>query len=489
MDAPISDKPPGHQLRHDTSLVDRVSLREKIGLGFGKVVGDGTHGTLHVLVSPIYNMTLGLNPALISTIVFIQRLWDAMLDPAFGQFSDNFRSRWGRRRPLLFIAAFPVALLFGALWWFPRGVSAHYLFWYLLLVSLAFYAAYSLYTMPLGGLIIEATDDYHERTRIAGVALAFGFAAQVGSQWIFPVTQLSIFPDTITGVRWVAVGCVLFFFVAGLVPAVLCRERLYANVAAKQRRIPFLESWRAVRQNKSFMALLWVRGIFSFGTNVVGMLSGYMYIYYVFGGNIKAAAFGVATIGSCYHIAAILTSLAVYPHIERRIGKRHTLQVAAGVLIVGCFSKIFLYQPGHAWLPLMVIAINGISNAGVSLMCIAMLGDIADYDEWQTGLRREGLFSSLLSWFEKAGNSLGSFLTGFVLVWIGFNAKLGPQSDHTLWLMKLAYVVGPATGSLLTLFFVHRYELSQDQVYEIKEELARRRAAKNLLSADDVSTR
>jgi Na+/melibiose symporter-like transporter len=50
--------------------------------------------------------------------------------------------------------------------------------------------------------------------------------------------------------------------------------------------------------------------------------------------------------------------------------------------------------------------------------------------------------------------------------------------------MKLAYVVGPATGALLTFFFIHRYELSQDQVYEIKEELARRRAAKNGLSAD-----
>jgi GPH family glycoside/pentoside/hexuronide:cation symporter len=484
MDTPIIDTPPAHQHHHDTSQVDRVSLREKIGLGFGRAVGDGTQGTLHVLVSPIYNMTLGLNPAMISTIVFIQRLWDAMLDPAFGQFSDNFRSRWGRRRPLLFIAAFPVALLFGTMWWFPRGVSTNYLFWYLLLVSLAFYATYSLYTMPLGALIIEATDDYHERTRIAGFTLAFGFAAQIGSQWVFPVTQMSVFPDTITGVRCVAVGCVLLFLLAGLIPVVLCRERLYANVVVKQRRISFLESWRAVRQNKSFMALLWVRCIFSFGFNVVGMLGVYMYIYYIFGGNIKAAVFGAATIGSCYHIGAIITSLAVYPHIERRIGKRHTLQVAAGVLIVGCFSKIFLYQPGHAWLPLMVIAINGISNAGVSLMCIAMLGDIADYDEWQTGLRREGLFSSLLSWFDKAGNSLGSFLTGFILVWIGFNAKLGPQSDHTLRLMKLTYVVAPATGALLTFFFIHRYELSQDQVYEIKEELTRRRAAKNVLSAD-----
>jgi GPH family glycoside/pentoside/hexuronide:cation symporter len=122
-----------------------------------------------------------------------------------------------------------------------------------------------------------------------------------------------------------------------------------------------------------------------------------------------------------------------------------------------------------------VIIMNGISSAGVSLMCIAMLGDIADYDEYQTGMRREGLYVALLSWFEKAGNSLGSFLTGFILVWIGFNAKLGPQTPHTLWLMKGSYILFPALGALLTLFFVHRYQLTQDQVYSIKDELTRRR--------------
>ena len=200
------DASPARRHHRDTAQADRVSLREKIGLGFGKAIGDGTHGTLHVLVSQIYNMTLGLDPRLLSTIVFIQRLWDAMADPVFGQFSDNFRSRWGRRRPLLLAAALPVGLTWAGMWWFPRGVSSNYLFWHLLVVSLLFYTAYSLYTMPLGGLIIEATDDYHERTRIAGVTLAFGFAAQIGSQWVFPLTQ-----------RWVPAAASL-------------RERVYATV-------------------------------------------------------------------------------------------------------------------------------------------------------------------------------------------------------------------------------------------------------------------
>ena len=471
---------------HITPAKDRVSLREKIGLGFGRVVTDGTHGTLHVLLNPVYNMTLGVNPALISTIIFIQRIWDAMLDPACGQFSDNFRSRWGRRIPLLFVSALPVAVLFAALWWFPMEAGPGYLFWHLLIASLGFYAAYAVYTMPLNGLIVEATDDYHERTKLAGVALAFGFAAQIGSQWIFPLTQLWVHhgatqaervAGTITGARWVATGCAAIFFVAALVPVFLCRERLYAKVTAKQPHASLRDGLRAARSNRSFMSLLCARCVFSFGYNVVGVMGGYMHAYYVCGGDIKTSAPVSAAIGSAFHVAAIVMSLFVYPRIERRIGKRRTLQIACAILVVDCISKYWLYQPGQLWLPIFVIIMNGVASSGVSLMCIAMLGDIADQDEYQTGLRREGLFFSLLAWFEKVGNSLGSFFTGFILLWIGFNAKLGPQSDHTLVLMKWSYIIFPAVGALFTLYFIGRYLLTQDQVYSIKDELARRRTA------------
>ena len=461
---------------HTTAKVDRVPLREKVGLGLGKVVADGAHGTLHVLVNPIFNMTLGLNPALISLIVFIQRFWDAMLDPLVGQFSDNFRSRWGRRRPLLLAAVFPLSLLFGALWWFPSGASESTLFWHLLLVSLVFYAAHTFYSMPLGGLIVEATDDYHERTRLAGLTLAFGFAFQIGSQWLFKLTQLDFFGDQIVGLRWVTGGCSLLFLIAGLLPVLMCRERHYARVAVKQPRTSLIESLKMVRDNRSFIALLSARFVASFGYNIVGMLGIYMNTYYVFGGDLKGAAFAYGFLGSAFHVAAIIMSLFVYPVIARRIGKKRTLQVAAGVLIAGCLSKLVVYQPGMPWLQFIVLGTNGAASAGLTLMSNAMLGDVADQDEWRSGQRREALFFSLLSWFEKAGNSLGSLIAGFVLVWIGFNAKIGAQSADTLALMKFSYFLAPTLGALLALYFIRRYELTEESAYRIKDELARRRA-------------
>ncbi|MFT3783311.1 MAG: MFS transporter [Nibricoccus sp.] len=461
---------------HPAQSVDRVSWRERIGLGLGKVVADGTHGTLHVLINPIYNMTLGLNPALISTIVFIQRIWDAMLDPVWGNFSDNFRSRWGRRLPLLLTASLPVALLFAAIWWFPRGASQNWLFWHLLIVSLVFYTAHSLFSMPLGGLTIEATDDYHERTRLAAITLAFGFTFQIVSQWLFPLTQNSVFKDPIQGLRWVAAGCALLFLIFALLPVLLCRERHYKRIAGKQNATSLLQNLRAVRGNRSFLAMLSARFVASFGYNIVGMLGIYMNTYYVFGGDLKASALAYGFLGSAFHVSALIMSLFVYPTIARRVGKKRTFQIAAGILMCGCAAKLIVYHPGHPWLQFIVLATNGAASAGLSLMPSAMLGDIADQDELRTGLRREALFASLLSWFEKAGNSLGSLLAGFVLVWIGFNAKLGAQSEHTLSLMKGSYFLAPTIGAVFSLYLIKHYDLTETEAYATKAELQRRRS-------------
>jgi GPH family glycoside/pentoside/hexuronide:cation symporter len=463
-------------LNDHTKSADRVPAREKVGLSCGRVAVDGTHLTLHVLVSPIYNVTMGLSPALVSTVVFVQRFWDAILDPILGQFSDNFRSRWGRRLPLMAAGALPLAVLFGALWWFPRAATEHALFLHLIVVSMAFYVAHSLYAMPLAGLMIEATDDYHERTRLMAIVQSCGFGFQILSQWLFPLTQSSFFPDTITGLRWVTGGCVLAFLGFGLIPVFLCKERHYARVAAHQKPLPFWRSLKEVSSNRGFLILLVARFTISFTYNVVSMLVFYMNLYYVFGGKVKESAVAFGVVGSSYHVAAIIGSLVLYPALARRYGKKAVFQVACGVLMLGCLSKLFLYHPGQPWFQLVIAGSNGLSASGISLMAAAMLGDIADFDEYQTGMRREASFASVFSWFDKAGTSFGSLLGGFVLVWIGFNAKQGAQSAHTLELMKFSYFLMPFLGALLAAIVMSRYSLDEAKVYAIKDELARRRA-------------
>jgi Na+/melibiose symporter and related transporters len=454
-----------------------VPWLERVGFGLGAMGADGVIGTMHGLLNPVFNMVLGMNPALISTLLFIQRLWDAVTDPLVGQYSDNFRSRWGRRRPLMAAGAPFMALLFALLWWVPRDAPDAWMFAHLVVVSLVFYVAHAFLNMPLVGLRIEATPDYHERTRLAAVIMVFGFVFQIVNQWVFPLTQLSFFGDTITGLRWVTGACAVFFLFAGLAPVFFCKERAYATVAGRQPRISMREAFRNVRENPPLLRIVTARFIGSFSYNLVGMLGLYMNTYYVFGGDIRRAAWVYGVLGSAYMVSAILGTALLYPFLARRLGKKRTLQIAAGVLMAGCLAKLVIYQPGHPWSQLIVLAANGASNAGIGLMSASMIADIADYNEWRTGRRNEAFLASIMNWCDKAGNSLGSLLCGFILVWIGFDAKLGAQSPLTLELMKYSYFLMPFVGAAIVLVLLRRYDLDEDKVYQIRDELEKRHAA------------
>lgn len=435
---------------------------------------EGSVGTLHTLVNPIFNMVLGLSPALISTILFLQRIWDATIDPLVGQYSDNFRSRWGRRLPLIAVGAPLTALFFAAFWWFPQNSGTPILFAYLLGVSLVFYLAHSLLNMPLIGLRIEATSDYHERTNLAAVLMIFGFVFQVASQWMFPLTQLSIFGDTIVGLHWVAGGCAVFFALAGLAPVFLCKERAYVTVAGRQPRVTLREAFRGVRENPPLLRVVAARFIGFFSYSMVGMLGLYMNMYYVFGGDLKNAAWTYGFLGSSYMISAIISSALIYPRLARRFGKKRTFQIAACVLMVGCLCKLVIYHPGMPWLQLIVLSANGAANAGIGLMGASMIADIADYNEWLTGRRNEAFLAAIMNWCDKAGNSFGSLLCGFILVWIGFDARRGAQTPLTLELMKYSYFLLPFTGALFALFIMRRYPLDEAHVLRLRAEIANR---------------
>jgi GPH family glycoside/pentoside/hexuronide:cation symporter len=67
----------------------------------------------------------------------------------------------------------------------------------------------------------------------------------------------------------------------------------------------------------------------------------------------------------------------------------------------------------------------GISAGGILLMGASMLADTMAYDHLRTGLRREGLFSSLYAMTEKIAYAVGTGLMGIYLSAAGYISTTG----------------------------------------------------------------
>ena len=89
---------------------DVGSLRTKLFYGFGSVAFGVKDNGFQTILLLFYNQVLHLSSQAVGLVLFAALCVDALFDPIIGQFSDNLRTRWGRRHPLLYISALPVAV-------------------------------------------------------------------------------------------------------------------------------------------------------------------------------------------------------------------------------------------------------------------------------------------------------------------------------------------------------------------------------------------
>ena len=81
---------------------DMVPFNQKIAFGSGHLANQLFPAALGVFMIVLV-LSLKMNPALAGLLAAIPRILDAVLDPIMGFVSDNTVSKWGRRKPYIFL--------------------------------------------------------------------------------------------------------------------------------------------------------------------------------------------------------------------------------------------------------------------------------------------------------------------------------------------------------------------------------------------------
>ena len=114
--------------------------------------------------------------------------------------------------------------------------------------------------------------------------------------------------------------------------------------------------------------------------------------------------------------------------------------------------------------------------AGLFVLVPSMIADVVDYDEQQTGTRREGMFGAVHFWVLKLALAFALAATGYIVNATGFNVDLGiNQPDGTMDNMILLLGIVPTIGAALAMYFISRYTLTEDKIYMMRAELEKRR--------------
>ncbi|WP_309382735.1 MFS transporter [Cerasicoccus frondis] len=460
--------------KHVTPDKDRVPLKEKIMYGAGsgsfQMANDGVKG----LANQIFNITLHVDPLLIGFVLTFSRIVDAFTDPIMGNISDHTKSRWGRRRPYIFIGSFLVAAAFIGLWMVPETWNTHRIFIWYFWGMLLFYLCTTIQCVPYHTLGLEMTPDYHERTVVSGYKMFFSFTFMLFVPWIFRIVQADIFPSVMVGMRtisWWVAGAII---IGGLLPAIFVKERYY-KIANKAVKVGFFKGMWLTMKNKSFLILTGIILTTGIGGGMVGALGNYVIYYYMFEGDTKAGSTLGAIGANVFSVAAII-SIPIMTWCAGRYGKVATIKGLVVLGIVGALSKYLLYNKEWPYLLLLSQFMVAPLAAGFWTLTTSMKADICDEDELDNGARREGMFGSVGNWITKLTMSCTFILAGWILNYTGFDVNLGGgQSPETLEKMRILFSVVPATSSILAFFLLAIYPLNEKRMLEIRGELEARR--------------
>ncbi len=459
-----------------------LSFPRKLAYGSASFVDSWPVWVPMVMAAPVLTIQFGISPWIVSMLFMLFRFWDAITDPVMGWISDNTHSRWGRRRPYIFVGAILIAVTFPLMWFFPRDSSQTVIIAWMAGSGFLLYTALTIWAMPYQSLFMELTPDYHERTRINSYRFYAGIFFGIVISWCWWFTKLEMFndpvtgePDTLAGMRFLSVilgGIILVF---GVLPALFVRER-FAQITKREKKTSLKRDLKLTLSNRNFLVMVAVTVFFIASSALMNSFGQFTSTYYVMEGDESlAATFNgywqtISTVGVFFGITCANL-------ISPRWGKSRTMVAALLFQVVGNAMTFFILWPGRPYLTLLNPFVIGFGMQTTWLLVGSMVADIADEDELLTGERREGSFSSVYSWAVKLSFTIGFGLSGPLLELTGFDVEKGIEQMEVFFRMKLVMTLLPVAMLLAAVWALRRYTITEDTAAATREALEARRGA------------
>lgn len=458
---------------------------QKAAFGAGHLVNNLLPGALGVFMFFLLT-AFGMDPFLAGLLGGIPRFYDAITDPIMGFISDNTKSRFGRRRPYIFIGAIMSGILFAVLWQLYPHHSQMYNFWYFLIFSLIYLTGNTIFATPLIGLGYEMTSDYNERTRLMGFSQTLGQVAWMIVPWFWVlIANPNLFETQAVGVRKLSIVVGGICMILGVLPAIFCKG-IDASHMEGRKEISFrslasnfmdlLRGIVKVSRNKPFMKLCAATFLVFNGFQLVSSFSYFIIVFYMFKGDYGLAGNWPAWFSTVSAIATAFLVIPIITALSNKFGKRQAFIISTLISIIGYTLKWWGFNPTNPWLIFMPIPFMSFGIGGLFTLMMSMTADVCDLDELKNGMpRKEGTFGAIYWWMVKLGQALALVLGGLVLKLVGFNQNITIQTSETITKLRLADITIPAVTALLAIVVMWRYDLTEAKAREIKAELVARR--------------
>lgn len=381
---------------------------------------------------------LGLDTKYNSIVWIIFGIWNALNDPLYGFLADHTHSKLGRRRPWIRYGA-PLISLFYCLMWiqWPGMNSSHQ--GYLMameLISLFLYdivytaVASAIYVMPYE---MAVTNKARNKVFLwsIGFSLIQYLIPMIANTFLDQLMKDSVKFSIIMAVIGIICGAIIF------ASTFFYKENGYVE---EEKQPGFFEGLKMCVKNRPFMlfevlswTVIYAQGALTTGlTYMQGMwandftLTGYNSAADIAAAKQAsdyAASYGWIGSASLYVLAGalvlgLIVGLVLFISTVQKWGTRTDTLITCGVMGFGTIIGSFLGM--YFWVLVVSIFTIGIGMAGGIYLIPIVNGDVIDYDELQSGKRREGTYAGINSLFTKLASAIAQAVFPAMMRGFGF---------------------------------------------------------------------
>ncbi|OJX40520.1 MAG: hypothetical protein BGO78_05895 [Chloroflexi bacterium 44-23] len=349
--------------------------------------------------------------------MFIARALDGLVDLPIASWTDNFRSRWGRRRPMMVIGLIPLIISYILLWYppftgsnlTPEGHWANAV--YVAVVSSIYFFFQTFIIVPYLASLSEIVPDEQSRVRVASWQTVFNTIAYVLT---FVVAPMMFQKFGVRGTALLLLPGILTF----LGPIFVIKENPDPESLkqSKEREVPLLQSIKMTLSNKTFLIYIscvatfyfglqfFLGGIAFMGVDMMGLKESQL-------GMMNAAAF-----------APVPIMLIIFNLISKKKGAKFAFRIA---LLVFAFAMLIFALSWEKFnLPISPLSMGMIAGVVASFSIGAFFtipyafpAQIAAIDAKETGKDRAGMFFAVQGVVNQFVGSLAGSILAILLGW------------------------------------------------------------------------
>lgn len=442
---------------------------DRIGYMLGDLGNDFSFILASSFMMKFYTDVMGIEGAVVGSIMMIVRIAGAFTDVAMGQIVDRSRPREdGKFRPWIKRMCGPVAI--SSFLIYQSGLAGmSYGFkvaWLLVTYVLWGSIFYTMINIPYGAMVSAVSPDPKER---ASLSTWRNIGAVLANLVIGTGTPLFAYVvvnghTVLSGPRMTLIAGIfsILSFVCYILCLYLTPERVV--VQANQEAFHLGTLVKKIATNRSLLGIILAALLLMLSVLSLSGMSAYVFPNYY--GNVTAQS-AASLVGS---VGMLLICAPLSEKFAASIGKKELSMIGCGFSIAVLLA-LYMIRPGNPYVYVAFFALSQIGYGFFNSVIWAMITDVIDASELKHGVREDGTIYAVFSFARKMGQAASSGLIGFLLTTIGYTAATAYDTDVVNGIYDISCLL-PAFGLILVvLALAFVYPLGKKMVEENTERL------------------